>query len=81
MSGSADFDQRDPQPAQNIGDAARINGVERNIYLGGLEDPQTGLSKHLRLCRQAGQALTESRVPVTEFRAAMWWDRAAFRLR
>jgi len=71
MSGSVDFDQRDLQAARNFGDAACTNGVERIIYLGGLGDPQTDLSKHLRSRQQTGQALTESGVPVTEFRAAI----------
>jgi uncharacterized protein YbjT (DUF2867 family) len=71
MSGSADFDQRDIQAARNFGDAARANGVERIIYLGGLGDPATDLSKHLRSRQQTGQALQEAGVPVTEFRAAI----------
>ena len=71
MSGSADFDQRDLQAARNFGDAARANGVERIIYLGGLGDPATDLSKHLRSRHQTGQALQEAGVPVTEFRAAI----------
>ena len=71
MSGSVDFDQRDLQAAHNFSDAARTNGVERIIYLGGLGDPQAELSKHLRSRQQTGQALSESGVPVTEFRAAI----------
>ena len=71
MSGSADFDQRDLQAARNFGDAARASGVERIIYLGGLGDPATDLSKHLRSRHQTGQALQEAGVPVTEFRAAI----------
>lgn len=71
MSGSADFVQRDLQAARNFGDAARANGVERIIYLGGLGDPATDLSKHLRSRQQTGQALQEAGVPVTEFRAAI----------
>jgi uncharacterized protein YbjT (DUF2867 family) len=71
MSGSADFDQRDLQAARNFGDAARTNGVERIIYLGGLGDPATDLSKHLSSRHQTGQALREAGVPVTEFRAAI----------
>jgi uncharacterized protein YbjT (DUF2867 family) len=71
MSGSADFDQRDIQAARNFGDAARANGVVRIIYLGGLGDPATDLSKHLRSRQQTGQALQEAGVPVTEFRAAI----------
>jgi uncharacterized protein YbjT (DUF2867 family) len=71
MGGSVDFDQRDIQAARNFGDAARANGVERIIYLGGLGNPATELSKHLRSRHQTGQALQEAGVPVTEFRAAI----------
>lgn len=71
MSGSIDFDQRDLQAARNFGAAARTSGVEQIIYLGGLGDPQTNLSKHLRSRQQTGQVLAESGVPVIEFRAAI----------
>jgi uncharacterized protein YbjT (DUF2867 family) len=71
MNGSGDFDQRDLQAARNFGDAAHTTGVERIIYLGGLGDPATDLSKHLRSRHQTGQALQEAGVPVTEFRAAI----------
>jgi uncharacterized protein YbjT (DUF2867 family) len=71
MSSSTDFDQRDLQSARNFGNVAHADGVERIIYLGGLGDPQTDLSKHLRSRQQTGQALNESGVPVTEFRAAI----------
>ena len=71
MNGSSDFDQRDLQAARNFGEAAGAHGVERIIYLGGLGDPKADLSKHLRSRQQTGQALAESGVPVTEFRAAI----------
>lgn len=71
MSDSSDFDKRDIQAARNFGQAARAQGVGQIIYLGGLGDPQTNLSKHLRSRQQTGQALSESGVPVTEFRAAV----------
>ena len=71
MSGKEDFQQRDLQAARNFGNAARANGVERIIYLGGLGDPKSDLSNHLRSRQQTGQALKESGVPVTEFRAAI----------
>jgi uncharacterized protein YbjT (DUF2867 family) len=71
MSGSVDFEQRDLQAARNFGTSARRGGVERIIYLGGLGDPQSDLSRHLRSRQQTGQALVESGVPVTEFRAAI----------
>lgn len=71
MSGSADFHQSDIQAARNFGEAAQANGVQRIIYLGGLGDPATDLSKHLRSRQQTGEALQEAGVPVTEFRAAI----------
>lgn len=71
MAGNVDFDQRDLQAARNFGEAARANGVERIIYLGGLGDPEADLSKHLRSRQQTGQVLRESGIPVTEFRAAI----------
>jgi uncharacterized protein YbjT (DUF2867 family) len=71
MSGSSDFDQRDIQAAQNFSRAAHEAGVGRILYLGGLGDPQSDLSKHLRSRQDTGEALRESGVPVTEFRAAI----------
>ncbi len=71
MSGSADFDQRDLQAARNFGKAAYANAVTRIIYLGGLGDPETDLSRHLRSRQETGAALSEAGVPVTEFRAAI----------
>jgi uncharacterized protein YbjT (DUF2867 family) len=71
MSGSSDFVQRDLQAARNFGSAAREAGVSRMIYLGGLGDPDTDLSRHLRSRQETGEALRESGVPVTEFRAAI----------
>ena len=71
MSGSAGFHQRDLAAARGFGAAAKTAGVQRIIYLGGLGDPETDLSQHLRSRQQTGQALREARVPVTEFRAAI----------
>jgi uncharacterized protein YbjT (DUF2867 family) len=71
MSGSADFHDRDIQAAQNFGRAAGAAEVERIIYLGGLGDPDTDLSQHLRSRQQTGQALQVGEVPVTEFRAGV----------
>lgn len=71
MSGSADFHERDQIAARNFSQAARQAGVQRIIYLGGLGDPQSDLSRHLRSRQLTGEALRESGVPVTEFRAAV----------
>jgi uncharacterized protein YbjT (DUF2867 family) len=69
MAGGHDFDQRDVLAARNFATAARAAGVQRIVYLGGLGDPDTALSEHLRSRHETGAALRESGVPVTEFRA------------
>lgn len=70
MKSSTDFHERDLVAARNFGDIARKAGVQRIIYLGGLVDPGTELSEHLHSRQQTGEALRESGVAVTEFRAA-----------
>ncbi|MEO8397686.1 MAG: NAD(P)H-binding protein, partial [Chloroflexota bacterium] len=71
MRGGEDFHQRDVQAARNFAAAAQQQGVKRMIYLGGLGDATTDLSQHLRSRQQTGDALRESAVSVTEFRAGV----------
>ena len=71
MAGKSGFQEMDLQAARTFGEAARKAGVNRIIYLGGLGDPEDELSPHLRSRQETGQALRESGVPVTEFRAAV----------
>jgi uncharacterized protein YbjT (DUF2867 family) len=71
LGGGDDFSERDLQAARNCANAAKPAGVERIIYLGGLGDPQADLSPHLRSRHETGDALRETGVPVTEFRAAV----------
>ena len=71
MSSRGDFGARDLEAAGNFGRAAKEAGVERLIYLGGLGDPESDLSHHLRSRQETGAALAEAGVPVTEFRAAI----------
>jgi uncharacterized protein YbjT (DUF2867 family) len=71
LGAGSDFPERDVKAARNFGAAAKSAGVERIIYLGGLGDPGTALSAHLRSRHQTGDALRESGVPVTEFRAGV----------
>lgn len=71
MRDHADFDQRDLIAARNFGNAARVSGVQRIIYLGGLGDPGSELSEHLRSRQQTGATLRESGASVTEFRAGI----------
>ncbi len=65
------FHQRDRDAAHAFGQAAAAAGVRCLIYLGGLGDPTTPLSPHLRSRQQTGDALRAAGVPVTEFRAAV----------
>lgn len=71
LGGGEDFHQRDLQAAENCGQAADRAGVERIIYLGGLGDPESDLSDHLRSRQETADALRRSGIPVTEFRAAV----------
>jgi uncharacterized protein YbjT (DUF2867 family) len=71
MGGGNDFSERDLAAARNCAGAAKAAGVQRILYLGGLGDPQSSLSPHLRSRQETGAALREAGVPVTEFRAAV----------
>ncbi|MDX1521896.1 MAG: NAD(P)H-binding protein, partial [Anaerolineae bacterium] len=71
MSGHTEFSRRDREAAQNFAGAAEAEGVSRIIYLGGLGDPDSNLSEHLRSRQETGATLAQFQVPVTEFRAGM----------
>jgi uncharacterized protein YbjT (DUF2867 family) len=71
-SGSTDdFAERDRRAAANFGVAARDAGVERVVYLGGLEGASGGeKSEHLRSREEVAKVLAEH-VPTVHVRAAM----------
>ena len=71
LGAGSDFPERDVMGARHFCAAAKSAGVERIIYLGGLGDPGTALSAHLRSRHETGDVLRESGVPVTEFRAGV----------
>jgi len=71
MNTADDFHRRDVTAASNFANAAEQGGVKQIIYLGGLGDPETELSNHLRSRQATGDTLRQGRVPVTEFRAAV----------
>lgn len=71
MAASGDFRRRDTAAAQVFAAAAARAGVATIVYLGGLGDPLSDLSEHLRSRQETGVALRSSGVPVTEFRAAI----------
>ncbi len=66
-----EFVSRDQEAASAFGAAARAAGVGRIIYLGGLGDPATDLSHHLRSRQESGAALGQAGVAVTELRAGV----------
>jgi uncharacterized protein YbjT (DUF2867 family) len=71
MAGGEGFHERDLTAARNFAAAASAAGVRRIIYVGGLGDPDTALSEHLRSRQATGDALREAGIPVTEFRAGV----------
>ncbi|NBC19236.1 MAG: DUF2867 domain-containing protein, partial [Bacteroidetes bacterium] len=70
-SGEDSFTERDRQAADNFGRAAKTQGVDRIIYLGGIQPKGERESEHLRSRLETGEHLRASGVPVTEFRAAV----------
>ena len=71
MGAAHDFEETDRQAAEWFGTAARTQGVQRIIYLGGLGDAVDRLSPHLRSRQEVGEILRHSGVPVVEFRASI----------
>lgn len=71
MRGGENFQESDQIAARNFGGAAEQSGIQRIIYLGGLGNPETHLSDHLRSRQQSGEALRSFGVQVTELRAGV----------
>ncbi|MEO8348368.1 MAG: NAD(P)H-binding protein [Acidobacteriota bacterium] len=72
LEAGEDFARRDREAATSFGAAARVGGVRRIVYVGGLGDADSpNLSEHLKSRRQTGDTLRASGVPVVEFRASI----------
>lgn len=71
MGSGEDFEDQDRVFARNFAHAAKAQGVQRIIYLGGLGEQNESLSKHLRSRHEVGQVLQESGAQVIEFRASI----------
>jgi len=67
----ADFESLDRTNAQNFAAAARVCGVSRIVYLGGLYPEVGRLSPHLESRKEVGEILLASGVPTTVLRAAV----------
>ena len=71
MGAKGDFETQDRLAADNFAIAARVAGVQRIIYLGGLGENGADLSAHLRSRHEVGERLRAHDVPVIEFRASI----------
>ncbi len=71
MGSTADFENEDRQAARNFSLAAKAAGVRRIIYLGGLGNRDSDLSKHLRSRQETGDVLREAGMQVIELRASI----------
>jgi uncharacterized protein YbjT (DUF2867 family) len=71
MRSGRDFHERDLTAASAFAAAAGRSGVGRLVYLGGLGDPDSDLSEHLRSRQETGEALRTAGLPVCELRAAI----------
>lgn len=70
-AGEGAFAERDRRAAENFSRAAAEAGVQRLIYLGGIQPKSDRLSDHLKSRIETGDSLRKGGVPVTEFRAAV----------
>src|SRR6202043_498940 len=71
MGSVGQFEEEDRQAAQNFADAAREQGAERIVYLGGLGNQDQALSAHLRSRHEVADILRSSGIPTIEFRASI----------
>jgi uncharacterized protein YbjT (DUF2867 family) len=71
MYGKGDFVALDREAANNMVMAAEKTELGRIIYLGGLGDAESGLSKHLASRMEVSRILHRGSVPATTLRAAM----------
>ena len=71
MGADEDFEAIDRQAATNFARACSEQNVRQIIYLGGLGNPDQGLSKHLRSRQEIGDILRTSTSNVIEFRASI----------
>jgi len=70
MHAGAEFEAQEREAAVNFATAARVAGVRRIIYLGGLAHGEE-LSRHMRSRAETGNILRGSGIPVTEFQASI----------
>jgi len=64
------FDEEEIRSAENFVHAAKVAGIKRIIYLGGLSHGDD-LSPHLKSRSAVGHTLRESGIPTIEFQASI----------
>ncbi|MEK9155943.1 MAG: NAD(P)H-binding protein [Patescibacteria group bacterium] len=69
--GADEAAEKDRLMAQNTVRAAKTNGAQRIIYLGGMYNPAEKLSLHLQSRREVEEIITRSKIPFTVFRASV----------
>jgi uncharacterized protein YbjT (DUF2867 family) len=69
MSSGESYREKESLGARNFGEAARIAGLRKIIYLGGLGG--SGEFRHMRSRQEAGRILRQSGVSVVELRASV----------
>lgn len=70
MASSRDYAANDRRGAESFAGAARVAGVRRIVYLGGLGQGER-LSRHLASRQEVGRILCQSGIPTIEFRASI----------
>ncbi len=71
LGAGADYAARDRTAARIFAEEAAAAGVRRIVYLGGLGQERDVLSEHLASRQEVGRILSETGVPVVEFRASI----------
>ncbi len=71
LPGQKDFEATDRKAALNMRQATEEARVKRLIYLGGLGEASSTLSRHLKSRTEVGEILSAGKVPVTILRAGM----------
>ncbi|MGA7575011.1 MAG: SDR family oxidoreductase [Terriglobales bacterium] len=71
MGSPGKFEEEDRRAASNFAASARLAGVRRIIYLGGLGAEGQSLSAHLRSRQEVADILRSSGIPTIEFRASI----------
>lgn len=71
MGAATGFEEQESLGATNFAEAARMAGLKRIIYLGGLGDSGEDLSPHLRSRHEVGRILRESGILTIELRASI----------